>query len=188
METYALKVRIMLAHRRDRQSSKPPPVCSDSHKDPSPKRLRRTNAQYFRFEEDDEQFEPTVDTRYFTGKALEAMEILSNGIENKADRYIQGPEGFAVAKFRCHEMVLEVPASCASPDGRLVQHQPKAAAKSKCKSKAKAAATSKKPAAASTDGDVESDHGVSEKEADEENEEDEDLYSPYLQRAGGHNN
>ena len=159
MQIYAYKLRIMLAYRR--RPSKPPPVCSDPHKDPPPKRLRED------LEDDEQEFEkhalekvyqPIVLYRYFNGITFEAMELLSDGRKKKADIYIQGPTGFAVAMFGDYKMVLQVPNTCVSPERRLVQHQSEVAGKSKSKGQAKTAAMLKKPGAASTDG-----HGESEK-------------------------
>ena len=147
---YMLRVRIMLSHRRQRMANRKQP------KDPPPKKLG------VNLEADAEAFQkyalmvypPIPVRRYFNGNTFEAMELLSDGEEKKADLYIQGPQGCAVAKFKDHQMKLEVPNTCVSPDGQLVQH--------KSKGQAKTAAISKKPAAASTDGQ----DGINEKEAE----------------------
>ena len=130
MQIYAYKLRIMLAYRR--RASKPPPVCSDPHKDPPPTRLCKD------LEDDEQEFErhaleqvyqPIVVHRYFNGITFEAMELLSYGRKKKTNIYIQGPTGFAVAMFRDYKMVLEVPNTCVSPERRLVQHQSEVAEK-----------------------------------------------------------
>ena len=149
LQIYAYKLRIMLAYYNNycRPTPKPSRVCSDSRKDPPPKRVRKNVEdeeqefkKYALFEKDalEKMHQPFLVNRYFDRKTFEAMELFSNGKKEKADSYTQGPTGFAIARFKDYNMVLKVPNTCVLRERRLVQHQSKVVEKSKSKSKGQA--------------------------------------------------